>query len=104
MSEKTIWAFDLGKASIGEAVRRGTKFLHKASLLIPPDFAETKGARERRRMARTREAHKAREEWLDNVWDAAGLKEQRPKKKRWQAGKRSFEPTRTDYRLEREFA
>ena len=34
---KTIWSFDLGKASIGEAVRdtKANKFLHKASLLIP---------------------------------------------------------------------
>jgi hypothetical protein len=37
-----VWAFDLGKGSIGEAVRQGTKFLHKASLLIPADFAENK--------------------------------------------------------------
>ena len=34
---KTIWSFDLGKASIGEAVRdtKTNEFLHKASLLIP---------------------------------------------------------------------
>jgi len=32
---ETVWAFDLGKASIGEAVREGNKFLHKESLLIP---------------------------------------------------------------------
>jgi len=38
----TIWAFDLGKGSSGEAVREGDKFLHKASLLIPADFAENK--------------------------------------------------------------
>ena len=63
----TIWAFDLGKASIGEAVRRGTKFLHKASLLIPAEFAETKTAAGRRRMWRTRQAHKAREQWLNEV-------------------------------------
>jgi len=50
---KTIWAFDLGKGSIGEAVRQGTTFLHKASLLIPAEFAETKTARDRRRMHRT---------------------------------------------------
>jgi len=36
-----VWAFDLGKGSIGEAVRRGNEFLHKASLLIPAEFAET---------------------------------------------------------------
>lgn len=39
-----VRAFDLGKGSIGEAVRLGDKFLHKASLLIPGDFAETKTA------------------------------------------------------------
>lgn len=68
-----VWAFDLGKGSIGEAVRQGTKFLHKASLLIPADFAETKTARDRRRMHRTREAHKAREKWLRKVMQEAGI-------------------------------
>ena len=53
-----VWAFDLGKGSIGEAVRRGTEFLHKESLLIPAEFAETKTAAGRRRMFRTRQAHK----------------------------------------------
>lgn len=38
----TVWAFDLGKGSIGEAVRQGNKFLHKASLLIPAELAEKK--------------------------------------------------------------
>ena len=38
----TVWAFDLGKGSIGEAVRLNDKFLHKASLLIPAEFAEIK--------------------------------------------------------------
>ena len=47
--EKTVWAFDLGIASIGEAVRKGNQFLHKASLLIPPEFASTKDAAQRRR-------------------------------------------------------
>jgi CRISPR-associated endonuclease Csn1 len=72
---KTIWSFDLGIASIGEAVRNlgDDSFPHKDSLLIPEDFAETATARGRRRMKRTREAHKAREEWLDAVWQAAGL-------------------------------
>jgi hypothetical protein len=52
-SNETVWAFDLGKGSIGEAVRRGNEFLHKASLLIPAEFAETKTAAGRRRMWRT---------------------------------------------------
>jgi hypothetical protein len=85
-ANETVWAFDLGKGSIGEAVRRGNEFLHKASLLIPAELAlprgreccaclrrprsrvlprgETKTAAGRRRMWRTREAHKARERWL----------------------------------------
>ena len=60
--DEIVWAFDLGKGSIGspggvapvdefhgvagvtplgEAVRRGNEFLHKASRLIPAEFAET---------------------------------------------------------------
>lgn len=72
---KTVWSFDLGKASIGEAVRdvATDDFPHKASLLIPQDFADTRPAAGRRRMWRTRQAHKAREAWLDEVWRAAGL-------------------------------
>jgi hypothetical protein len=37
-----FWAFDLGKGSLGEAVRRGNEFLHKASLLIPAKFWKIK--------------------------------------------------------------
>lgn len=72
---KTTWSFDLGIASIGEAVRNlsDNSFPHKASFLIPEEYAETRTAGLRRRMKRTREAHKAREEWLDAIWEAAGL-------------------------------
>ncbi len=100
---QTIWAFDLGKGSIGEAVRQGTKFLHKASLLIPADFAETRTARDRRRMWRTRQAHKAREQWLNEVMRKAGIE---PMKGR-QVGKvdgKWVETAKGDPRLEREFA
>ncbi len=75
----TIWAFDLGLGSIGEAVREGTEFRHVASLLIPAELGETQTAASRRRMWRTRQAHKAREEWLDTVWQEAG---QEPLQKR----------------------
>ena len=77
---KTVWAFDLGKASIGEAIRKGNQFLHKASLLIPADFAETKTAASRRRMWRTRLAHKAREKWLDEVMRRVGIEPLRARK------------------------
>ena len=114
----TIWSFDLGKASLGEAVRYVSErannplnhtFPHKASLLLPEDFAETRTAASRRRMKRTREAHKAREAWLDAVWRAAGLTplvgrrvEERDGK--WQAVKETPEQkTEREEKLEREF-
>jgi hypothetical protein len=87
-SNEMVWAFDLGKGSIGDfpsprwgeggrspdEVNPAFQFLHKASLpcravaqrrlVIPAEFAETKTAAGRRRIWRTRQAHKAREHWL----------------------------------------
>jgi hypothetical protein len=77
-ANEMVWAFDLGKGSIGDSPspRWGeggrspdevNKNLHHefgASLLIPTEFAETKTAAGRRRIWRTRQAHKAREHWL----------------------------------------
>ena len=40
-SNEMVWAFDLGRASLGEAVRRGNEF--GASLLIPAEFALPRG-------------------------------------------------------------
>jgi CRISPR-associated endonuclease Csn1 len=103
--QETVWAFDLGKGSIGEAVRQGNRFLHKESLLIPADFAETRTAATRRRMCRTRQAHKARERWLDQVWSTTGHAPLR-KREVWpnpNTGKWELKQT-ADYRLEREFA
>jgi CRISPR-associated endonuclease Csn1 len=101
----TIWAFDLGKGSIGEAVWNPGKkqFDHVASLLIPAEFASTKEAASRRRMMRTRQAHKAREAWLDEVWHAAGLKPLVGRRVGKVEGK--WQLTRKgDEKLEREFA
>src|ERR1035441_4510825 len=81
--QETVWAFDLGKGSIGEAGRQGTRFLHKESLLIPPDFAKTDAAATRRRSKRTRKAHKRREEWLELLWQAAGLEVLHGRQVRW---------------------
>ncbi len=106
----TIWSFDLGKASIGEAVRdtQTNDFLHKASLLIPAEFASTKDAATRRRMWRTRQAHKAREAWLDEVWRAAGfapLVGRRVEKRdgKWHAVAETPEQKQKRGLLEREF-
>ena len=108
---KTIWSFDLGKASLGEAVRdlRNHSFPHKASLLLPEDFAETQTAASRRRMMRTREAHKAREAWLDALWRAAGLmplvgRRVQERDGKWQAVEETPEQeTEREEKLEREF-
>jgi CRISPR-associated endonuclease Csn1 len=97
-----VWAFDLGKGSIGEAVRRGNEFLHKASLLIPAEFAETKTAATRRRMSRTRMAHKAREQWLRGVMREAGIEVLHGRNYDAAGNWKPGEPA--DERLEREFA
>lgn len=102
---KTIWSFAVGKASIGEAVRNRAdhSFPHKAVLLIPHDFAETKTAATRRRKWRTRQAHRAREKWLDHVMrKAAGIKPLVGRQVVRDA-KGSWQTIPGDERLEREF-
>jgi CRISPR-associated endonuclease Csn1 len=131
--QDTIWSFDLGKASIGEAVRvegAGT-FLHKASLLIPAEFAARGPAwksgtpASRHRMWRTRTAHDHRVAWLDELWKAAGLvplkrRAVKPETEQWTTFQRTVRgkqklktrAAKTDWqlaqkgdpRLEREFA
>jgi hypothetical protein len=108
---ETIWAFDLGKGSIGEAVRQGNSFPHRESLLIPPDLARRGPAAvsgtpaNKFRAMKTREAHHERERWLAKVWKAAGLDplqarevHQNPQTGKWELKHKA------DYRLEREFA
>ncbi len=101
----TVWAFDLGKGSIGEAVwdEEKKQFVHVASLLIPAEFASTKDAASRRRMMRTRQAHKAREAWLDEVWQAAGQESLFGRRVGKVDGKWQL-VSKGDERLEREFA
>jgi CRISPR-associated endonuclease Csn1 len=110
---ETVWAFDLGKGSIGEGVRRleDSTFPHIASLLIPPDLARRGPATQsgtpasRYRALKTRQAHHERERWLETVWTAAGLMPldarevwENPATRKWELEHKS------DYRLEREFA
>src|SRR5438045_7225162 len=109
MKTGLIWAFDLGKASIGEAVRQNNDFLHRESLLIPEKFAETKTAADRRRMFRTREAHKAREQWLDEVMLRAGIEALKGRRTlkvdgKWQAAPETETQKKSRELLEREFA
>jgi CRISPR-associated endonuclease Csn1 len=111
IQSSTIWAFDLGKASIGEAVRNlgDNTFPHVESLLIPAELARRGPATvsgspaNKYRALKTREAHRARERWLETVWTAAGLTPLRGR----QVGKVDGnwkQVADADPRLEREFA
>lgn len=70
---ETVFAFDCGLASLGEAVRQGLEFPQLESWLIPDTFAETQTAALRRRMMTTRAAHKERELWLQKTFEDLGL-------------------------------
>lgn len=70
---ETVFAFDSGLASLGEAVRQDLTFPHIESWLIPEDFAETRSAAGRRRMLVTRQAHKEREAWLRKTFQELGI-------------------------------
>ncbi len=73
MSDELIFGFDVGKASLGICVRKGHRILDIKSLIIPAEYADTSYLTARRRSFRGREAHKAREIYLNKVWVAAGL-------------------------------
>ena len=68
-----IFSFDIGTGSIGECVRQGSEIKHLESLLIPSEYASTKDATKKRHQIRTREAHKAREDWWRKQAKEAGI-------------------------------
>lgn len=101
-TKEIVWGFDIGKGSLGEAVRIGNEFKHVQSLEIPPEFAETKTAAALRRAWRTRHAHKARELWLERCLSNAGI-EVLGRRKVDIVGGRWKLVSEGDRRLEREF-
>jgi len=111
INKETVWAFDLGKGSIGEAVREGNTFPHKESLLIPAELARRGPAAisgtpaNKYRAMKTREAHHQRERWLATVWNAAELVPLHAREVHANPGTGKWELKHTaDYQLEREFA
>jgi len=106
-----IWSFDIGVASLGLAIRGyetdPNDFSLVESLRIPEEFAATKPAASRRRMWRTRLAHKAREQWLRQIFEEAGLEVLQGRQLIPKANSRPGEPSCDvipgDPRLEREF-
>ncbi len=108
-----VWAFDIGTGSFGYAVRQTNGAVHRfaevRSLLVPAELASVDVARTRRRMMRTREAHKAREAWLRQCFSDAGLSGAILSGRRTESapdpasGKMKWITRPGDWRLEREF-
>lgn len=103
LHSERVWAFDIGTGSFGIAVREGLAFHYVDSLLIPDGFASIDAARTRRRMARTRDAHQAREQWLRDCFSRVGLQEAVLNGRRTERIGGKWQTTPGDYRLEREF-
>ena len=71
---KKIFAFDLGKASIGYCVREDFDIKEAESIIIDKDHAEVISNRDRRRVYKTLAAHKEREKFFNEIWQDCGLK------------------------------
>ena len=70
---KKIFAFDMGKASIGFCVREDNNILTAGSVIIEKEHANVADNRKRRRAKRTLDAHRAREKWFNDLWQTLGL-------------------------------
>lgn len=70
---KKVFAFDMGKASIGYCAREGLKVLELGSLIIDKDHAEIVSNRDRKRVFKTLQAHKAREKFFNDLWKFCNL-------------------------------
>ena len=68
-----IFSFDLGTGSFAECVREGKEIKHLDVLLMPADFASLQNVAKKCRQIRTREAHKARENWWRQQAQEAGI-------------------------------
>lgn len=68
-----VFAFDMGVASLGICVRQGEEVKRLESLLIPEKYASTDDAATRRRMIRTRLAHRKREAWWRKCCAECGI-------------------------------
>ncbi len=71
---KRVFAFDLGKVSIGYCAREDNELLDVGSIIIDLNHSSVEENRNRRRTKRTRDSHKAREVFFVNeVWIKCGL-------------------------------
>lgn len=70
---KKVFAFDMGKASIGFCVRDNHDIKEANSIIIDKDHSDISSLRDRRRVYRTLKAHHAREAFFNTLWTECGL-------------------------------
>jgi len=68
-----VFAFDVGTASLGIAVRKDFDMIRYESLLLPQEAGGMDELREARRQYRTRLAHAAREAYWKRICEEAGI-------------------------------
>lgn len=71
--EGLVFGFDLGTASIGYAVREGSKFLDSSAVICPQEATDLKTRRTLRRQRRTLRGKKFRRSWFANELDKLGI-------------------------------
>ncbi len=98
---KMNFSFDVGMASLGVAVNRGNKIIHADALLIHLEAGSIKDAATKRRQYRTRQAHKQREQVLEDFWRSIG--KEPLQRKKFEKTTKGFKKTPADRRLEQEF-
>ena len=106
MKNRKNFSFDVGMTSLGVAVNENDEIIHADVLLMHLEAGSVRAQAGRRRMFRTREAHKTREAILESLWRSIGkepLQRKRFTKTKNAKGKREFIKTKADNRLEREF-
>ena len=106
MKNQKNFSFDVGMKSLGVAVNENGQIVHADVLLMHEDAGSIKAHAEKRRMFRTREAHKARETVLESLWRSIGkepLQRKSFRKTKPQKGRAIFVKTKADESLEREF-
>ena len=70
---KKIFAFDMGKASIGYCCREADNIMSAGSVIIAPEHSSFDDIRKSRRTRKTLEAHKEREKFFNELWQEVGL-------------------------------
>ncbi|MBM4253693.1 MAG: hypothetical protein FJ146_17130 [Deltaproteobacteria bacterium] len=74
VTDEIVFGFDLGTGSMAGVIRQGLEVIYAKSFHIKdPEFASTKNSSLKRRAARTRMAHRAREFWWNEQAKFAGL-------------------------------